>query len=36
MLGWSSQDFVLVRLEPFVKWRLKTELVVVLLQVLVL
>ena len=35
MLGWGLQDFVLVRLEPVVKWRLETELLVVL-QVLVL
>ena len=35
MLGWGLHDFVLVRLEPVGRWRLETELVVVL-QVLVL
>ena len=35
MLGWGLQDFELVRLEPVVRWRLETELVVVL-QVLAL
>ena len=36
MVGWGLQDFALVRLEPAVKWRLETELVVVVLQVLAL
>jgi hypothetical protein len=35
MVGWGLQDFELVRLEPVVRWRLETELVVVL-QVLAL
>ena len=35
MVGWDLQDFELVRLEPVVRWRLETELVVVL-QVLAL
>jgi hypothetical protein len=30
MVGWGLQDFELVRLEPVVRWRLETELVVVL------
>ena len=29
MVGWSSQDLELVRLEPVVGWRLETESVVV-------
>ena len=35
MLGSGLQDFELVRFEPVVRWRLETELVVVL-QVLAL
>ena len=35
MVGWSSQDLELVRLEPVVRWRLETELLVVV-QVLAL
>ena len=37
MVGWSSLDLELVRLEPVVRWRLETETEsVVVVQVLVL